>query len=218
MNGVVTLISRRSCVAVRIGSIKVGGYGSPILVQSMTNTDTANVIETAAQIADLARAGSDMVRVAVNNEEAASAIPQISECLVRQGIIVPLIGDFHFNGHRLLTKYPACAEILDKYRINPGNVGHSRTKDYQFATIIELACRYDKPVRIGVNWGSLDQEIVMKLMGENARLSEPRDSNEVIREAMIISALGSARRAEEIGIGHDRIILSVKMSGVQDLI
>ncbi len=210
-------IPRRSCVAVRIGPVGVGG-GAPIVVQSMTNTDTADVAATVAQVAELARAGSELVRVTVNDEAAAAAVPQIRERLEAQGVQAPLIGDFHFNGHRLLTKYPACAAMLDKYRINPGNVGRGSKKDEQFATIVEIACRHDKPVRIGVNWGSLDQELAARLMDENARLSEPEPAAEVMREAMIVSALDSARRAEEIGLGHDRIILSVKMSGVRDLI
>ncbi|MDS4070002.1 MAG: flavodoxin-dependent (E)-4-hydroxy-3-methylbut-2-enyl-diphosphate synthase, partial [Candidatus Competibacter sp.] len=181
-------------------------------------TDTADVAATVSQVADLARAGSELARVTVNNEEAAAAVPQIRERLAARGIDVPLIGDFHFNGHRLLSKYPACAELLDKYRINPGNVGRGRKKDEQFATIVEIACRHDKPVRIGVNWGSLDQELAARLMDENARLPEPKPAAEVMHEAMIVSALDSARRAEEIGLGHDRVLLSVKMSGVQDLI
>lgn len=210
-------IPRRPCVAVRIASIRMGG-DAPIVVQSMTNTDTADVAATAAQVAELALAGSELVRLTVNNEEAAAAVPSIRERLETRGIRVPLIGDFHFNGHRLLTKHPACAEALDKYRINPGNVGRGKKKDEQFATIVEIACRYDKPVRIGVNWGSLDQELAVRLMDENARLPEPKAAVEVMHEAMILSALESARRAEHIGLGHDRIILSVKMSGVQDLI
>ncbi len=209
-------IRRRSSVAVQIGSITIGG-DAPIVVQSMTNTDTADVVATAGQIAELARAGSELVRVTVNNDEAA-AVPPIYDRLAARGIAVPLIGDFHFNGHRLLTKYPACAELLDKYRINPGNVGRGKKKDEQFATIVEIACRFDKPVRIGVNWGSLDQELAARLMDENARLPEPKSAAEVMHEAMILSALESAQRAEEIGLRHDKIILSVKMSGVQDLI
>ncbi len=210
-------IPRRSCVAVRIASIRMGG-DAPIVVQSMTNTDTADVAATAVQVAELALAGSELVRLTVNNEEAAAAVPSIRERLEARGIRVPLIGDFHFNGHRLLAKHPACAEALDKYRINPGNVGRGKKKDEQFATIVEIACRYDKPVRIGVNWGSLDQELAVRLMDENARLPEPKAAVEVMHEAMILSALESAWRAEDIGLGHDRIILSVKMSGVQDLI
>ena len=210
-------IPRRPSVAVRIGSVAVGG-DAPIVVQSMTNTDTADVEATADQVAELARAGSELVRVTVNDDEAAAAVPAIRERLAAQNVRVPLIGDFHYNGHRLLTKYPACAELLDKYRINPGNVGRGKKKDEQFATIVEIACRHDKPVRIGVNWGSLDQELAARLMDENACLPEPQSAAEVMHEAMILSALESARRAEEIGLGHDRIILSVKMSGVQDLI
>ncbi|HNW79325.1 MAG TPA: flavodoxin-dependent (E)-4-hydroxy-3-methylbut-2-enyl-diphosphate synthase [Candidatus Competibacteraceae bacterium] len=201
----------------RVGTVTVGG-NAPIVVQSMTNTDTADPVATASQVAELARAGSELVRITVNTEEAAAAVPRIREMLEAQGVQVPLIGDFHFNGHRLLSKYPACAELLDKYRINPGNVGRGRKKDEQFATIVEMACRYAKPVRIGVNWGSLDQELAVRLMDENARLAAPRPAVEVMYEAMIVSALESAQRAEEIGLGHDRIILSVKMSGVQDLI
>lgn len=203
--------------AVRIGAVTIGG-AAPIVVQSMTNTDTGDAAATANQIMDLARAGSELVRITVNDEAAAAAVPDIRERLAARGIDVPLIGDFHFNGHRLLTKYPACAELLDKYRINPGNVGRGRKRDEQFATIVEIACRYAKPVRIGVNWGSLDQELAARLMDENAALPEPKAAVEVMHEAMIRSALDSAQRAEEIGLGHDRIILSVKMSGVQDLI
>lgn len=210
-------LPRRPCIAVRIGSITVGG-DTPIVVQSMTNTDTADAKATAIQVAELAEAGSELVRITVNTEEAAAAVPAIRERLAAQGVTVPLIGDFHFNGHKLLSKYPACAELLDKYRINPGNVGRGRKKDEQFATIVDIACRHDKPVRIGVNWGSLDQALAVRLMDDNARLPEPQPAGEVMHEAMILSALESARRAEEIGLGHDRIILSVKMSGVQDLI
>ena len=210
-------IPRRPCIAVRIGAITVGG-DAPIVVQSMTNTDTANAEATAAQVAELAEAGSELVRITVNTEEAAAAAPVIRERLAARGVTVPLIGDFHFNGHRLLSKYPACAEALDKYRINPGNVGRGKKKDEQFATIVEIACRYNKPVRIGVNWGSLDQALAVRLMDDNARLPEPKTATEVMHEAMILSPLESAQRAEEIGLGHDQIILSVKMSGVQDLI
>jgi (E)-4-hydroxy-3-methylbut-2-enyl-diphosphate synthase len=208
---------RRYSVAVRVGQITVGGE-APIVVQSMTNTDTADVTATVRQVADLVRVGSELVRITVNNEEAARAVPEIQERLHKMGLSAPLIGDFHFNGHKLLSKYRACAEALSKYRINPGNVGRGKKKDQQFATIVELACRYDKPVRIGVNWGSLDQELLVSLMDANAQLAQSKETAEVIREAMIISALESARRAEEIGLGHDRIILSVKVSGVQDLI
>jgi len=210
-------LARRSCIAVRVGSITVGG-NAPIVVQSMTNTDTADVEATVKQVAELAEAGSELVRITVNTEEAAAAVPIIRERLEAQGVTAPLIGDFHFNGHRLLSKYPACAAMLDKYRINPGNVGRGKKKDEQFATIVEIACRQNKPVRIGVNWGSLDQDLAVRLMDDNAQLSEPRPAGEVMHEAMILSALESARRAEEIGLGHNQIILSVKMSGVQDLI
>ena len=210
-------LPRRPCIAVRVSAIAVGG-NAPIVVQSMTNTDTADAEATAIQVAELAEAGSELVRITVNTEEAAAAVPVIRERLAARGVTVPLIGDFHFNGHRLLSQYPACAEALDKYRINPGNVGRGKKKDEQFATIVEIACRHAKPVRIGVNWGSLDQELATRLMDENARLPEPKPATEVMHEAMILSALESAQRAEDIGLRHDQIILSVKMSGVQDLI
>jgi (E)-4-hydroxy-3-methylbut-2-enyl-diphosphate synthase len=210
-------VKRRSSVAVKVGPVTVGG-GAPIVVQSMTNTDTADAAATATQVAQLAKAGSELVRITVNTEEAARAVPEICERLHKMELDVPLIGDFHFNGHKLLSRYPACAEALAKYRINPGNVGRGRKKDEQFATIVELACRYEKPVRIGVNWGSLDQELVVRLMDENARLAEPQEAIAITREAMVVSALASAHRAEEIGLPHDRIILSVKVSEVQDLI
>ncbi len=208
---------RRRAVAVRVGAVIIGG-DAPIVVQSMTNTDTADVKATAIQIAQLAKAGSELVRITVNTEDAAQAVPEIYERLQRMGVSVPLIGDFHFNGHRLLRQYPDCAQALAKYRINPGNVGRGKKKDEQFATIVELACRYQKPVRIGVNWGSLDPALIVRMMDENARLARPREAAEVTREAMIISALESARQAEAIGLAHDHIIISVKMSGVQDLI
>ena len=210
-------LPRRSCVTVRVGGIAIGGDAS-VVVQSMTNTDTADVAATVAQIAELARAGSELARITVNNESAAAAVPLIRDRLAAQGVTVPLIGDFHFNGHRLLTQSPACAEALAKYRINPGNVGRGKKKDEQFAAIIDIACRHDKPVRIGVNWGSLDQELAARLMDDNACLPQPQTAADVMHEAMILSALESARRAEEIGLGRDQIILSVKMSGVQDLI
>jgi (E)-4-hydroxy-3-methylbut-2-enyl-diphosphate synthase len=184
----------------------------------MTNTDTADIASTVSQCADLARAGSELVRITVNNESAADAVPRIRERLDAMGINVPLIGDFHFNGHRLLTDYPACAEALAKYRINPGNVGRGEKRDSQFATMIEIACRYDRPVRIGVNWGSLDQDLVVRMMDENAKRPEPKEADQVMREAMVESAIGSALRAEELGLPRDHIILSCKMSGVQDLI
>ncbi len=208
---------RRYSTRVEIAGITVGG-GAPVAVQSMTNTDTADVAATAEQVAALARAGSELVRITVNTPEAARAVPAIRERLLQQGVPVPLIGDFHYNGHKLLTEFPACAEALDKYRINPGNVGQGEKRDTQFATLIELACRYRKPVRIGVNWGSLDQDLLARLMDENARHAGPRDAKEIMFEALIASALDSAKRAEELGLGHDRIILSCKLSGVQDLI
>ena len=210
-------IPRRNAQAVRISNITVGG-NAPIVIQSMTNTDTADIAATTEQVAALARAGSELVRITVNNEAAAAAVAEIRDRLAQQNINVPLIGDFHFNGHRLLSSYPDCAEALDKYRINPGNVGRGRKKDEQFATIVELACKYRKPVRIGVNWGSLDQQLLARLMDENSRRSPPHDATEVMREALILSALESALQAEDIGLGHDAIILSVKTSGVQDLI
>jgi (E)-4-hydroxy-3-methylbut-2-enyl-diphosphate synthase len=212
-----TPIQRRKAVAVRVGDLLVGG-DAPIVVQSMTNTDTTDVVGTVAQVADLARAGSELVRLTVNTESAAQAVPAIREALDAQGIGVPLIGDFHFNGHRLLTDYPECAQALAKYRINPGNVGRGEKRDSQFATMIEIACRYDRAVRIGVNWGSLDQDLVVRLMDANAHSAQPQVAEVVMREAMVQSALESARRAEELGMGRDRILLSVKMSGVQDLI
>ena len=210
-------IPRRNAQAVRISNITVGG-NAPIVIQSMTNTDTADIAATTEQVAALARAGSELVRITVNNEAAAAAVAEIRDRLAQQNINVPLIGDFHFNGHRLLSSYPDCAEALDKYRINPGNVGRGRKKDEQFATIVELACKYRKPVRIGVNWGSLDQQLLARLMDENSRRSPPHDATEVMREALILSALEIALQAEDIGLGHDAIILSVKTSGVQDLI
>ena len=210
-------VVRRHSLPVTIGSVTVGGQ-APIVVQSMTNTDTADVQATVAQVAALARAGSELVRITVNTEEAAQAVPLIRDRLAQQGLSVPLVGDFHFNGHRLLAKYPQCAEALAKLRINPGNVGRGSRKDDQFAVIIEQACRYDKPVRIGVNWGSLDQALLVRLMDENARSAQPREAGEVVRQALIVSALDSAQRAEQLGLPHDRIILSVKVSEVQDLI
>jgi len=208
---------RRPSVSVRVGHVRVGG-DAPVVVQSMTNTDTADEVATAVQVAQLAKAGSELVRITVNSAEAAAAVPRIRERLDAMGCDVPLVGDFHFNGHKLLAQYPACAEALAKYRINPGNVGRGEKRDKQFATLIEHACRYDKAVRIGVNWGSLDQELVVRLMDTNARLPQPRPAEDVTREALIVSALESAKRAEELGLPHDRIVLSCKMSGVQDLI
>ncbi len=210
-------IHRRRSVPVRIGNIVVGG-DAPIRVQSMTNTDTADLDATLAQVVELAQAGSELVRITVNNESAAAAVPHLRDALSARGVEVPLIGDFHFNGHRLLTDYPACAEALAKYRINPGNVGRGEKKDSQFATMVEIACRYDRPVRIGVNWGSLDPELVARMMDQNARSPAPRAAEDMMIEAMVESALGSALRAEELGLPRDHIILSCKMSGVQDLI
>ncbi len=210
-------LARRRSVAVRIGNVQVGG-GAPIVVQSMTNTDTADVEATAKQVAELARAGSELVRVTVNTPEAAAAVPRIRERLDMMGCSVPLIGDFHYNGHQLLEREPACAEALAKYRINPGNVGFGRKRDVQFATIIEYALKYQKPVRIGANWGSLDQAMVAALMDENHARAEPWDASRVAREALIRSALDSAARAEALGLGRDRIVLSCKVSGVQELI
>ena len=208
---------RRATVPVRIGHVTVGG-GHPIVVQSMTNTDTADVEATALQVRALALAGSEIVRVTVNTDEAAAAVPAIVERLAQFGVNVPIVGDFHFNGHKLLREQPACAEALAKYRINPGNVGRGSKRDPQFAEMIEFACRYEKPVRIGVNWGSLDQDLLTRLMDENSRRPQPLDANDVMREAIVVSALESARRAEELGLPHDRIVISCKVSGVQDLI
>ncbi|HPB74497.1 MAG TPA: flavodoxin-dependent (E)-4-hydroxy-3-methylbut-2-enyl-diphosphate synthase [Chromatiaceae bacterium] len=209
--------NRRLTPTVSVGGVHIGG-GAPVVVQSMTNTDTADVAATVRQVAELARAGSELVRITVNNEAAARAVPLIREALDAQGLDVPLIGDFHFNGHRLLTDYPECAQALAKYRINPGNVGRGEKRDSQFATLIELAIRHDRPVRIGVNWGSLDPELVARLMDANARLRQPAPVQEVTYEAMVQSALDSARQAEAIGLPAERIVLSCKMSGVQDLI
>ncbi|MDF2972814.1 MAG: 4-hydroxy-3-methylbut-2-en-yl diphosphate synthase, partial [Microvirga sp.] len=208
---------RHRTVGVRVGSVMVGG-GAPIVVQSMTNTDTADVDATVAQVAALARAGSEIVRITVDRNEAAAAVPRIRERLDRLGVDVPLVGDFHYIGHQLLADHPACAEALAKYRINPGNVGFKEKKDRQFGAIVEQAIRHDKAVRIGANWGSLDQELLTHLMNENAASANPRDMRWVTREAMIQSALLSAARAEEIGLARDRIILSAKVSAVQDLI
>ena len=208
---------RRRSVAVRVGAVTIGG-GAPVVVQSMTNTDTADVSATVQQVIDLARAGSELVRITVNSGEAARAVPAIHECLLQRGENIPLVGDFHFNGHKLLAAHPACAEALSKYRINPGNVGRGSKRDEQFAVLIETACRHDKAVRIGVNWGSLDQTLVARIMDENARRTEPLNSREIIHEIMVTSALESAIRAESLGLKRDHIILSAKMSGVQDLI
>jgi len=207
---------RRRTPTVQIGAVQVGSC-HPIVVQSMTNTDTADVVSTVRQVAELARAGSELVRVTVNNDEAARAVPAIVEDLARGGVHVPIIGDFHYNGHLLLTRYPECAAALAKYRINPGNVG-GKHADTNFKAIIDVALRHGKPVRIGVNWGSLDQQLLTELMDENHRRPEPLDARDVTMEAMVQSALRSAAAAESLGMAHDRIILSAKVSGVQDLI
>ena len=208
---------RRKSVEVRVGDVVVGN-SAPVVVQSMTNTDTADATATAKQIQALADAGSELVRITVNNEDAARQVARIRDRLHALGCRVPIVGDFHYNGHMLLRKYPDCAEALDKYRVNPGNVGFGRKKEAQFATMIEIAIAHDKPVRIGVNWGSLDPALMTGMMDANAKLPEPRDAREVTREALITSALTSAAKAEEIGLGRDRIILSCKVSEVQDLV
>jgi (E)-4-hydroxy-3-methylbut-2-enyl-diphosphate synthase len=208
---------RRRSVPVKVGHVEVGG-SAPVIVQSMTNTDTADAAATARQVADLARAGSEIVRITVDRDEAAAAVPYIKERLLKMGVDVPIVGDFHYIGHKLLADHPAAAEALDKYRINPGNVGFKEKKDRQFSAIVETAIRHDKPVRIGANWGSLDQELLTRLMDENARSPKPVDARAVTREAMVQSALLSAERAEEIGLPRSKIILSAKVSAVQDLI
>jgi (E)-4-hydroxy-3-methylbut-2-enyl-diphosphate synthase len=208
---------RRGARRVTVGGVGIGG-GLPIVVQSMTNTDTADVVATTGQVAELARAGSEIVRLTVNTREAANAVPAIRERLLEMGVNVPLVGDFHFNGHKLLTEVPACAEALDKLRINPGNVGKGSRRDEQFAQIVDIAARYRKPVRIGVNWGSLDQQLLARVMDENAGRAEPKNANGIMREAMVASALESAAKAEELGLAGDMIVLSCKVSGVQDLI
>ncbi|NMG48903.1 flavodoxin-dependent (E)-4-hydroxy-3-methylbut-2-enyl-diphosphate synthase [Azoarcus communis] len=210
-------LPRRQTRLVHVGRVDVGS-AAPVVVQSMTNTDTADVLGTAMQVAELARAGSEVVRITVNNEDAARAVPHIRDRLLALNIDVPLVGDFHYNGHTLLSRHPACAEALAKLRINPGNVGAGAKRDPQFASIVEIACKYDKPVRIGVNWGSLDQSVLARIMDENASRAEPRDAGAVMREALVVSALESAAKAEELGLAGDRIILSAKVSSVQDLI
>jgi len=207
----------RHTVAVQVGNTIIGG-NAPIVVQSMTNTDTADIAATVQQIRELAQAGSELVRITVNSEDAARAVPAIAEQLQQTNDLVPLIGDFHFNGHKLLANNPDCAQVLAKYRINPGNVGRGKKRDQQFADMIETACRHEKPVRIGVNWGSLDQALVARLMDENAQRSEPKDASSIMHEIMVTSALESAAQAEALGMPRNRIILSAKMSGVQDLI
>jgi (E)-4-hydroxy-3-methylbut-2-enyl-diphosphate synthase len=210
-------ITRQAIVRHGAREVRVGG-GAPVMVQSMTNTDTADAIGTAIQVKELARAGSEVVRITVNTEDAAAAVPAIRDQLDKMGVDVPLVGDFHYNGHLLLTRYPACAEALSKYRINPGNVGQGARRDTQFAQMIEVANKYAKPVRIGVNWGSLDQSLLARIMDENAQRREPWSAQAVMYEALITSALDSAQRAEELGMPGDRIVLSCKVSGVQDLI
>src|SRR6266542_3072802 len=209
--------ARHKTTQVMVGNVAVGG-GAPIVVQSMTNTDTADIDGTARQVAALARAGSEIVRITVDRDEAAAAVPHIKERLLKMGVDVPIVGDFHYIGHKLLAEHPAAAEALDKYRINPGNVGFKDKKDRQFSAIVETAIRHGKPVRIGANWGSLDQELLTRLMDENARSEKPVEARAVTREAMVQSALLSAARAEEIGLEKSRIILSAKVSAVQDLI
>ena len=211
------MIKRRISIPVQVGGVTVGGT-APIVVQSMTNTDTADIDASVAQVASLARAGSELVRLTVNTDEAAAAIPVIRERLEAKGLQVPLVGDFHFNGHRLLKAHPECAAALSKLRINPGNVGRGSKRGPQFAEMIEVACRHDKPVRIGVNWGSLDQDLLTRLMDENSRQATPLPAIDVMREAIVVSALESARRAEELGMRANQIVISAKVSGVQDLI
>ena len=209
--------TRRRTVPVKVGGVEVGG-NAPIVVQSMTNTDTADVEGTVAQAAALARAGSEIVRITVDRPEAAKAVPHIRDGLDKLGVAAPLVGDFHYIGHKLLTDHPACAEALAKYRINPGNVGFREKKDTQFSTMIETALEYDRPVRIGVNWGSLDQELATRMMDENAKLPHPKDAAEITQEALVVSAIENAKRAEELGMSRDKIILSCKVSDVQSLI
>lgn len=209
--------ARHKTQKVRVGDIVIGG-GAPIVVQSMTNTDTEDVTTTTKQVFELAQAGSELVRITVNTSAAAAAVPHIRRRLDALGCTVPLIGDFHYNGHRLLTEYPECAQALAKYRINPGNVGKNRKGEDQFAMMIGVARKFDKAVRIGVNWGSLDQDLIVRMMDENSRLAEPKAANEITRDALIVSALQSAQRAEELGLPHDHIVLSCKVSDVQDLI
>jgi len=208
---------RKTTRSVQVGPVIVGG-AAPIVVQSMTNTDTEDAVRTAHQVADLARAGSELVRITVNTEAAANAVSDICDRLLTMGVEVPLVGDFHFNGHKLLAAVPDCAQALAKYRINPGNVGRGAKRDEQFAQMIEIAARYDKPVRIGANWGSLDQELLARMLDENAKLASPKPLEQINREAVIKSALDSAARAVELGLGKDKIILSCKMSRVQDLV
>ena len=209
--------SRRESVGVPVGSVIIGS-GQPVVVQSMTDTDTADAAGTASQVEALTRTGSELVRITVNTPEAAAAVGDIRQRLDDAGCNVPLVGDFHYNGHRLLTEYPDCAQALAKYRINPGNVGFGKKRDPQFSTMIETAIEYAKPVRIGVNWGSLDADLLTRMMDANAKASTPKDAREVMREALVVSALSSAEKAEELGLGADRIVISCKVSGVQDLV
>lgn len=211
------LTNRRHSIPVQVGAVTVGG-NAPIVVQSMTNTDTADIEGTAQQIKALARAGSELVRVTVNTDEAAAAVPHVCERLAQMNVSVPIVGDFHFNGHKLLKAHSACAAALAKYRINPGNVGRGSKRDSQFAEMIEVACQYNKPIRIGVNWGSLDQDLLTRLMDENSQRSDPLEAEQVMHEALVVSAIDSAARAVELGLPKDRIIISCKVSGVQDLI
>ena len=211
------IIPRHATRSVNVGGVRIGA-GAPIVVQSMTNTDTADVAATVAQVRLLADAGSELVRITVDTPAAAAAVPAIRDALDAAACHVPLIGDFHFNGHKLLAEHPGCARALAKYRINPGNVGRGSKRDPQFAEMIEIACRHDKPVRIGVNWGSLDQDLLTRMMDENSSAAAPVEANDVVREALVVSALDSAQRAEAIGLPHDRIVISCKVSGVQDLI
>ncbi len=209
--------TRQVCVRWGERMVKIGG-DAPVLVQSMTNTDTADAIATAIQVKELAQAGSEVVRITVNSPEAAAEVPAIRDQLDRMGVEVPLVGDFHYNGHKLLVDYPACAQALSAYRINPGNVGRGAKREDNFARMIEIACRHDKPIRIGVNWGSLDQELLARMMDENAARAEPWEASAVLREALVRSAIENAQRAEALGLGSDMIVLSAKVSGVQDLI
>jgi (E)-4-hydroxy-3-methylbut-2-enyl-diphosphate synthase len=217
MSEINSIANRRKSIPVKVGEVVIGG-GAPVVVQSMTNTDTADIEATVHQISELARAGSEIVRITVDREESAAAVPRIRDRLMVMGIQVPLVGDFHYIGHQLLTRYPECAEALSKYRINPGNVGFREKRDLQFSTMIEVALKFDRPVRIGVNWGSLDQEMLAELMDKNALLDDPRDVSAITREAMVQSALLSAMRARELGMGAEKILLSVKVSDVQDLV
>lgn len=208
---------RKQTTQVKVGNILIGG-NNPVVVQSMTNTDTADVMATVKQCAELSKAGSELVRITVNTEEAARAVPKIHAQLQKMNLDVPLVGDFHFNGHKLLSKYPDCARALAKYRINPGNIGRGNSRDDKFSQLIDIACENNKAVRIGVNWGSLDQELMARMMDDNNHLAEPRDATVVMHDALITSALDSARAAEQQGLAQDKIILSCKMSGVQDLV